>query len=208
MGDSGQISMIGCRSWSCVFNGAVCAVSILNIIVPILKVARIAKILAQIAKRRADLAWQIDEIIEKIERNPSPYSIWNILKGQPDILSLIQELLGIGGVIKTCGPFLDEAFGDDGGNGDGGGAGNGAGNGNGDGAGGQGGGGGGEAAPTTAPQQTQQAQQTQTPQQTYTPPPQTQEPEPTAQTPPPTVESTPPPTAKPHSCEPWPTCAL
>lgn len=208
MGDSGQISMIGCWSWSCAWTATKCAASIAAIVLPLLKFARIVEILTTIAVKRPDLAWRMADLIEKINNNPNPRSIWTLLKAQPDIMSIIAEIAGITTVMTTCGNFLNEAFGDDEGNGEGGdsgnGAGNGAGNGNGNGAGGQGGGG--ESAPATQPQQTQQAQQTQAPQQTYTPPPQTQEPQPTVQTPPPTVESTPPP--KPHSCEPWPNCAV
>ncbi|WHU49346.1 hypothetical protein QNM97_10410 [Gordonia sp. L191] len=126
-------------------------------------------------------------MIEKIEKNPNPRSIWNILKSEPDILSIVAGILGISGVVTACSNFVDGILGgggDNGGGGDGGSSGDSGGNGgsgtaprglnNGD--------NGATSTQAPAPQPTQEPTQQPTPEYTPTP--------------------TPTPTPKPnHSCE-------
>ncbi|GAA1463378.1 hypothetical protein [Williamsia maris] len=213
-----QLSGCGFLGVDCIWHGVVCASSVLAVVLPLLRFARILKILEQAAKFvKPSTAYRISDLIDEIKKgDKSPKWIWNAISGDPDIRDFVSEIAGIKAIIE-CAKWIGDALGGDsdsggGSNGGGsGGSGNGGSGGSGN-SGGQNGGGGGESegpngdVPVTQTPTPQAPIPTQEPQ---TQEPTTQDPVPqTPQAPPPTSQAPPPPPATPDrpTCQPYPAC--
>ncbi|MFI9407369.1 hypothetical protein [Nocardia sp. NPDC052316] len=174
------------------------------LLIPLLRFARITKILEEVAARLPRLAQRIASILEDLEKGKdrSPEKVWKLLKElakDPSFWDVFWSITGLGLALSMCLPL----FGIDLGPGNSGGSGGGSGNngGNSGGSGNNGGGTNGQGGENGTPPPTQ-AQPTQPPMTPQAPP--TPEPIQTPQNPPPPAPAPPPSGGR---CTPWPACA-
>ncbi|WP_159080491.1 hypothetical protein [Nocardia suismassiliense] len=208
-GNSESVGLFDDCDWKCMLRNGTqvmkCVGAAGVLLIPLLRIARITKILEEVAARVPRLAHRIAEILEDLEKGKdrSPEKVWKLLKElakDPKFWDIFLSITGLGLALSMCLPLfgidLGEGSGDSGGTGNGGGNGDQGGNSSNQG-GGNGNQGGGNSSPPpltvqpTAPPTSQ-------------PPAPTPAPVQTPQNPPPPPATPPPGNGR---CTPWPACA-